>query len=49
MTPLIAGQLVTSGNVFKVTSLATVGGYTKQIDAIMTVGGTGVVNYWRAL
>lgn len=49
MTPLIAGQLVTSGNVFKVTSLATVGGYTKQIDAIMTVGGTGAVNYWRAL
>jgi len=49
MTPLIVGQLVTSSNVFKVTSIATVGGYTKQIDAIMTVGGTGVVNYWRAL
>jgi len=49
MTPTIAGQLVTSSNVFKVTSVATVGGYTKQIDAIMTVGGSGVVNYWRAL
>ena len=49
MTPTIAGQLVTSSNVFKVTSRARVGGYTKEIDAIMTVGGSGAVNYWRAL
>jgi type II secretory pathway component PulK len=48
-TSTIIGQLTTSSTVFKVTSLATVGGYTKQIDAIMTVGGAGVVNYWRAL
>jgi type II secretory pathway component PulK len=48
-TTTMIGQLVTSSNVFKVTSVATVGGYTKQIDAIMTVGGSGVVNYWRAI
>jgi hypothetical protein len=45
----IAGQLATSSNVFKVTSVATVGGYTKQIEAIMTLGSSGSVNYWRAL
>jgi type II secretory pathway component PulK len=48
-TSTIIGQLTTSSTVFKVTSLATVGGYTKQIDAIMMVGGAGVVTYWRAL
>ena len=50
MTPLIAGQLVVSSNVFKVSSIATVGGYTKQIDAIMTLNVPGfTVNYWRAI
>jgi len=45
-TTTMIGQLATSSNVFKVTSIATVGGYTKQIEAIMT---SGQVNYWRAI
>ena len=50
MTTMIAGQLVASSNVFKVSSVATVGGYTKQIDAIMTMNGPQyTINYWRAL
>ncbi len=46
---IIIGQLTTSSNVFKVTSVATVGGYTKQIEAIMTLGSSGPLNYWRAI
>jgi type II secretory pathway component PulK len=50
MTAMIAGQLVTSSNVFEVSSIATVGGYTKHIDAIMTMNGPQyTINYWRAL
>ena len=50
ITTMISGQLVTSSNVFKVSSIATVGGYTKQIDAIMTLNGPQyTINYWRAL
>jgi type II secretory pathway component PulK len=50
MTTMISGQLVASSNVFKVSSVATVGGYTKQIDAIMTLTGPQyTINYWRAL
>jgi general secretion pathway protein K len=49
VTLTIIGQLVTSSNVVKVTSVATVGGYTKRIEAIMTLGSSGSVNYWRAI
>jgi hypothetical protein len=46
----LASGLTTTSNVFKVSSYATVGGYTKQIDAIITLGGSRyTVNYWRAL
>lgn len=50
----VVSALTTSSNVFKVYTRATVGGYTKQIEAIITrVTGTpaaGVtVNYWREL
>jgi len=47
---MAAGQLTTTSNVVKVDSFATVGGYTKQIDAVITRSATGyTVNYWRAL
>jgi type II secretory pathway component PulK len=50
MTAAIAGQLGVTSTVYKVSSFATVGGYTKQIEAIITLGGSGfTVNYWRAL
>jgi hypothetical protein len=57
VTTMIASQLVASSNVYKVRSVATVGavdgvgGYKKQIDVIMTLGGLNgyTVNYWRAL
>jgi type II secretory pathway component PulK len=47
----IVSSLTTTGNVFKVNSVATVGGYTKMVEAIITRGtGSAVtVNYWRAL
>jgi type II secretory pathway component PulK len=50
----VVSALTTSSNVFKVYTRAKVGGYTKQIEAIITrVTGTpaaGVtVNYWREL
>jgi len=36
--------------VFKVNSFATVGGYTKQVEAVITRSVFGfTVNYWRAL
>jgi type II secretory pathway component PulK len=47
---MAAGQLTTTSNVVKVNSYATVGGYTKQIEAVITRSTTGyTVNYWRAL
>jgi general secretion pathway protein K len=52
-TALIHGQLGITSSVFKVDSVATVGGYTKQVEAIIT-RGTGTVSavtvkYWREL
>lgn len=52
-TTMIHGALGVKSNVFKVDSVARVGGYTKQIEAIIT-RGTGSaaafsVNYWREL
>ncbi|HTG00266.1 MAG TPA: hypothetical protein VK654_06730 [Nitrospirota bacterium] len=51
MTIAISGYLTAaSGSVFKVTARAAVGGYTKQIEAILTLKAPGyTVNYWRAL
>jgi general secretion pathway protein K len=53
MTSMIAGALGVKSNVFKVDSVAKVGGYTKQIEAIITRGTGSVatfsVNYWREL
>jgi type II secretory pathway component PulK len=49
---MATSQLTVTSNVFKVTSFATVGGYTKQIEAVITrrADGTGAdVNYWRVL
>jgi general secretion pathway protein K len=48
----IAGQLATTSDYFKVDSFATVGGYTKQIEAIIQRRGDGTganALYWRAL
>jgi len=48
----IAGQLSFTSNVFSINSYATVGGYMKQADAILTrtSGGSGfTILYWRAL
>ena len=47
---MAAGQLTTTSNIFKVNSFATVGGYTKQVEAVITRAASGfTVNYWRAL
>ncbi len=47
---MASGQLTCTSNVFKVNSFATVGGYTKQVEAIITRSASGfTVNYWRAL
>ena len=44
------GLLTTASTVFKVDSFATVGGYTKQVEAVITKAGAATtVNYWRAL
>jgi type II secretory pathway component PulK len=44
------GLLDVTSNVFKVNSFATVGGYTKQIEAVITRSATGfAVSYWRVL
>jgi type II secretory pathway component PulK len=44
------GLLDVTSNVFKVNSFATVGGYTKQIEAVITRSATGLaISYWRAL
>jgi type II secretory pathway component PulK len=50
-THLLAANFLTeTSNVFKVYSYATVGGYTKQVEAVITRTTSGfTVNYWRAL
>jgi general secretion pathway protein K len=46
----VAGQLGITSNVFKVDSFATVGGYTKQVQAVITRTSSGfAISYWRAL
>lgn len=58
--PAIQGVLINGSNVsnfltdttnnFKVYSYATVGGYTKQVEAVITRTNTGfTVSYWRSL
>ncbi len=50
MDPLLASYLGITSNTYKVYSYATVGGYTKQVEAIIQRGGTGMTPlYWRAL
>jgi type II secretory pathway component PulK len=49
-TSQVANFLTETSNVFKVYSYATVGGYTKQVEAVITRSNSGfTVNYWRAL
>ncbi len=46
----VAGQLGITSNIFKVDSHATVGGYTKQVQAVITRTSSGfTISYWRAL
>lgn len=49
----IAGQLDVMSHVFKVNSFATVGGYTKQVEAVITRKTDSynpfTISYWRAL
>ena len=54
--PIIVGLLTYTGTVFTVSSFASVGGYTKQVEAIIarsgtagTAGATYKILYWRAL
>ena len=50
MDTTVAGQLGVTTNIFKVDSYATVGGYTKQVQAVITRNASGfTINYWRAL
>jgi type II secretory pathway component PulK len=50
MTLKAANFLTETSDVFKVYSYATVGGYTKQVEAVITRSISGYkVNYWRAL
>jgi type II secretory pathway component PulK len=45
-----ANFLTETSNIFKVYSYATVGGYTKQVEAVITRSASGyTVQYWRAL
>ena len=47
---LISNLLIGTSNNFKVYSYATVGGYTKLVEAVITRSPNGfTVNYWRAL
>jgi type II secretory pathway component PulK len=49
-TLLVSNFLTTTTDNFKVYSYATVGGYTKQVEAVITRSASGfTVNYWRAL
>ncbi len=51
MEPLVASYLDVTSNTFTVYSYATVGGYTKQVEAIIQRSGNGALipYYWRAL
>ncbi|MDA8098068.1 MAG: type II secretion system protein GspK [Nitrospiraceae bacterium] len=50
MDATTAGTLDITGNVFFVQSFATVGGYTRQVDAVIKRDTTGyAVLYWRSL
>jgi type II secretory pathway component PulK len=42
-------DFVATSTVFKVTSLAIAGGYTKQIEAVIDLSGNNPPLYWRAL
>jgi type II secretory pathway component PulK len=50
---IIAGQLSITSNVFRISSFATVGGYTKQVEAVVTRSADTYnpfkISYWRAL
>jgi general secretion pathway protein K len=50
---IIVSQLDVTSNVFKVNSFATVGGYTKQVEAVITrttdIYHPFSIDYWRAL
>lgn len=48
MEPLVASYLDVSSNIYKVYSDATVGGYTRKIEAIFQTGSTAPL-YWREL
>jgi hypothetical protein len=42
-----ASMLDVTSNIFKVDSVATVGGYTKKVEAIITRSAAGFsINYW---
>ena len=50
---MVAGQLSVTSDVFKVYSFATMGGYTKQVEAVITRSADTYnpfkISYWRAL
>lgn len=47
---MIAGMLDVTSNLFKVNSYASVGGYTKQVEAVISRTTSGsTINYWRAI
>lgn len=48
MEPLVASYLDVTSNTYKVYSDATVGGYTRKIEAVIQRGSTAPL-YWRAL
>jgi type II secretory pathway component PulK len=48
MEPLVASYLDVTSNTYKVYSYATVGGYTRQVEAVIQRGNTTPL-YWRAL
>lgn len=48
MEPLVASYLDVTSNTYKVYSYATVGGYTRQVEAVIQRGNTAPL-YWRAL
>lgn len=49
-TSLVSNFLTDTTNEFKVYSYATVGGYTKQVEAVLTRSASGfTVSYWRSL
>jgi type II secretory pathway component PulK len=48
MDPLVASYLDVTSNIYKVYAYATVGGYTKQVEAIIDLAKSSPL-YWRAL